>query len=270
MGISKKIILYEVIVFVFFLVGLFLIPQIPGLKESPRFIQGDYSFLSGVSLPFWLLLPILFITWLKSKKGSEIIGKEWLHASTSFLLAFSIFFYPPIMLFLGYWNPDFSRTAIALVYALLTGVAGFQVYILGLNSRYRGIYGKREEIIKFLLTSITLVSLTSVALTFVLSSSGYLVAMDSTYKRAVVTGAYCLIPIATYCLGYLAKMLSSAVAEDVGYVLSLILSFIIGASVLSVMIYKWYFFSAITPLFLVVGLILAFFEKSDELLNRSE
>jgi hypothetical protein len=272
MGNAKTLIIYGAFVFgllLLFLFGCFIV-NIPVLKEKLN-LTSNYSIWSGLSFVFWPILGILFFRWLKVKKYAKIIREKSLVVSTVILVIFSMILYPPIMFLFGYWDyPILTQTLIALSYAIMTAFAGFQVFLLGLNSNYRGDSKKRDEIIKFLIASTTLVSLSSVALTFVLSRSDYLVAMSTTYQRAVVAGAYCLIPIATYCLGYLAKLMRLAVAEGVGLVLSLILSFVIGTSVLSVISWNWFVFSAIIPLFLIVGLILSIYEKSNGLSNLSE
>jgi hypothetical protein len=257
-------------IIILFIVGL-LIVQISFINEKLSLDNRHDSILSGLSLASWPILLIMLAMWWKSRKYERTIGKKSLLLSTVILLSFSISLYPPIMLLIGYWNsPLLTHTNVTLSYAGMTTFASFQVYLLALNSNYRGAYRERDEIIKLLLTSTTLVSLASVALTFVLSNSGYLDAMTSSYQRAVVTGAYCLIPIATYCLGYLAKLLRVAVAEGVGLALSLILSFVIGASILSIMRSNGFFFSAIIPLFLIVGLFLALYEKGKGLSNLSK
>jgi hypothetical protein len=253
---------------VLFITGYFIV-GIPFFSEKLN-LYDSYSIFSGASLAFWGILIILIVKWLDDRRNTRIIRKKSLLISTVILLIFSIALYPPIMLFFGYWNPLLSHTLIAISYAILTAFAGFQVYLIGLNSNYRGEPRKRDEIIKFLIASTTLVSLSSVALTFVLSKSDYLVVSSTSYQRAVVVGAYCLLPIATYCLGYLARLLRLAVAEGVGLVLSLTLSFMIGTIVLSVILWNWFVFSAIIPLFLIVGLMLSIYEKGKGLSNLSE
>jgi hypothetical protein len=265
---AKTPTVYGLLVILFF-VGLFIV-RLPIIKEMLD-LNYSYSIVSGLSLGSWFLSLALLLKWLKSKESDRIIRKKLLIGSTLILVSCSIILYPPIISLFFPWKSLLQyRTFIVLFCAALTAFASFQVYLLGLNSNYRGEKIEKDGIIKFLLTSTTLVSLASIALTFVLSGSDYLVATSSSYQRAVAASAYCLVPIAAYCLGYLAKILEFAVAEGVGLLLSLILSFIIGATVLSVMLWNGFFFSAVIPLSLVIGFLLAFFEKNNGLSSLSK
>ena len=250
-------VVYIIIVVIPFFIGAFIVPNLSPLKDNLGMSE-SYSIVSGLSLATWLLLPALLIEWLKSRSINSVFIKKTLVSFAIFiLLVCSVALYPPITtLFLSWESYKLFRPSIAVIYAGLTALSSFVVYILGQNGYSEIQNDERDGVIKFLLTVVTLVSLTSIAISFVLGNS-----VPSFYQRAIVLSSYCLLPLAAYSLGYLDKLMKLRVATGLGVFLSVILGFFIGIIVNSITLWNSFFFSVNVPLFLIIGLILAFFES---------
>jgi uncharacterized membrane protein YoaK (UPF0700 family) len=238
-----------------FLIGLLLVPESSVLTGAP-YVSETFSFFSGLSLASWSLALGLLADWLMSERDEKIIRKGWLIALTLSLVVGAIILYPPIITKLISWEYYLKwRPSIIIIYAFLTALSSFQVYLLGLNADDIENQKDKDVMIRFLLSLLTLISLVSIAMTFALTSS------SSSYQRALVGSSYCILPVATYSLGYLAKLFKSPIAHGLTLFLSLILGFTIGAIVMPVMVPNSFFFPAGVTLFMIIGELLALIEK---------
>jgi hypothetical protein len=251
---------YSCVAVALFFVGWLGIPKTLVSMKAP-YLKESFSFFSGLSLSSWWLSGAMLVDWWRSGT-SKIFGNKTLVILTLILIPTTVIWYPPIISSLMSWNDYLAfRPIIIIGYACLTALASLLVYVLGLNASSHPDSGEREGRIRFLLSLITFVSLVSVATSFALGSAR----LESSYQRAIVVSAYFILPLATYSLGYLARLMKLPIAQGLTLSLSLIFGFTIGGSALYVMEPNTFFYSAGITLFLLIGVFLALFEQSEGL-----
>lgn len=250
-----------------FLMGWLILPNISCVKERLQ-LKERYSIFFGVSLAGLPLVLVMSFDYFKIKK--EV---EWrrliLFITVSLILACAIL-HPLFFAFaFGISGEKYNEKSetLVVIFSFLTSIAGLVVYLLGSNHTLdvEEKDAEKEKIRTFLIRLITLVSLISIAITFTLSPSTL---WSSTHRRGVIASSYCLVPIAIYALGYLAKSFKAPLVKMMCSLLSSIFSFFLGVIALSVLAGNIFGYSANVILFLVIGFSLALSSEIQKFLNH--
>lgn len=240
----------------------FLLPQF--LPEEIRLslnIVEKYSIFSGLFTAGYVLTIMTFLRFLKKEHREKIEHRATVVVLTISLLILATILHPVLSYFLDeslqVKMPLYVESFGRIFPAFLMSLAGLNVFLLGFNAE--DVESKRKmEIIRFLILGITLISLISIAVTFTLSRVGQ--SMPGSDQRAMIFGSNLLIPIATYALGYLAKLIGLRIVKWIGMFLSLIISFLLSVILYTLLKANIFVCPASIAISLVVGFLLTHLE----------
>jgi hypothetical protein len=234
---------------VLLIIGWFVPKWLGGTGE----IKSANTCFSALSFFLWFLSFAMFCNWYACRKDRRIWGKV-ITGLTIILLVSSIVGY----FFILRWQLG-NMNSVAVICAVLTTLASFEVYLVGLNAT-SGNTNDNGKLTTFVFSLVTLLSLVSIAVTFA-NSAFFNLALTASYRRVIFLGAYCILPIIAYCLGFLAKIQGSHLAKVLTLAVSVVVEFTIGAIFVSLLVSNEFAFSALIPLFLAVGFAVALNEK---------
>lgn len=251
--------IYIICVSLAFIPGFFIPQFLPEEIRLDLQIVDEYSIFSGLFIAGYVLTIITSLRFLKITWRGKFEHRAAVIVLTILLLLLAAIIYPGLSCFWTEWLPvkilSYMEKFERVFPAFLMSLAGLNVFLLGFNAKYIGENKEKRNIIRFLILEITLISLISIAVSFAFGGVGG--SLSSSDRRAMIFGSSLIIPIATYALGYLSKLITLRIIKVIALVLSLIISFLLSMILYAALESNIFVFQASITIFLAEGFWLA-------------